>query len=153
VGGAIIAFGGWLIAGYVPSLEQQVARIVLIPVIIVVALYLTAAPALNAVYDLRPFARQLKNWQEQGIPLANFGKYHGQYQFLGRLRRPIAVIGQKNDDVAEFLANNPNGRIIAYYKTLPTEAEPLFVSPFRQMTIVVWSAKTMMAIPNLGDRR
>ncbi len=149
---AVVAVGLWLMAGRYDEAEPRVWKIALAPVVIVVAIHLATAPALNAVYDLRPFARQLKIWEDQGLPLANFGKYHGQYQFLGRLTKPMAIMGQKQDDEEAFLLNNPNGRIIAYYKKLPTRAKPLHVYRFRQIFIAVWDTETMRAHPKLGDR-
>jgi 4-amino-4-deoxy-L-arabinose transferase-like glycosyltransferase len=149
----VMVGGGWLIAGRFDSPEPRVIKIVLAPVIVVVGIHLAAKPALDAVYDLRPFAHQLKIWEDEGRPLANFGKYHGQYQYLGRLTKPMAVMGQKEGDEDAFLLNNPGGRIVAYYKSVPTRAKPLATYRFRQITIAVWDTKTMLEHPNLGDRR
>jgi len=148
----VIVVGGWLLTGRFDRPEPRVFRIVLAPIMMVTAVHLAAAPALNAVYDLRPIARQLKAWEDEGIPLANFGKYHGQYQFLGRLTRPLAVLGQNHGDEVAFLNNNPNGRVVAYYKTVPTRAKPLRQYRFRQSIIAVWDAEAMLKYPNLGDR-
>jgi len=149
----VVALGLWLMTGRSDRPEPRVFKIVLAPITMVIAVHLAAAPVLSAVYDLRPLARQLKVWQDQGVGLAYFGKYHGQYQFLGRLIKPITIIGQKTGQEEAFLGSNPNGRVIAYYKTLPTQAKPLVQYRFRQGIIAVWGAETMRTHPNLGNRR
>ena len=37
---------------------------------------------------MRPVATYVADQQKQGIAVANFGKYHGQFNFLGRLTNP-----------------------------------------------------------------
>lgn len=135
-------------------LEMQMTGLVLLPVSLVVALHLALSPVLAARYDLAPVARYLKTFEDQGLPLANFGKYHGQYHFLGRLTRPMAVIGLWVGDVETFLEANPTGRIVTYYEKgrVPDRAEPLAVYHFRQHSLVIWDAKTMLAHPGIGNR-
>ncbi len=149
----VCAAGAWLMLGQVDAPYDRVNRIVLASIALIVTVHLAAAPVLNAAYDLRPLALQLKTWEDEGIVLANFGKYHGQYQFLGRLTKPMKIMGLKQGDEEAFLSNHPNGRIIAYYKNVPSVAKPVMTVRFRKGTIVVWEAKTMAAHPHLGDRR
>jgi 4-amino-4-deoxy-L-arabinose transferase-like glycosyltransferase len=149
----IVGVGIWAMIGRYSVPEPRVNKLAAISIFTVVAIHLALAPVLKAVYDLRPFAQQLKVWEDQGIPLANFGKYHGQYQYLGRLTKPMAIMGQKEGDEEAFLQNNPGGYIVAYYRNVPTVAKPLHTYTFRRITIAVWDAKTMLANPHMGDRR
>jgi len=152
-GALLIAVGLWIFFARFDGVvdQAQIVKIVLVPVTIVVTVHLAAAPVLKAAYDLQPVSQQLKIWQDEGIALANFGKYHGQYQFMGRLTKPMAIVGRKQGDVAAFLARNPNGRVVAYYKTVPTDAKPLVQYHFRSRTIVVWDSKTLQTHPNLRN--
>ena len=84
--------------------------------------------------------------------MANFGKYHGQYHFLGRLTKPMAVIGVKNADEKNFLDAHPNGRIVAYHKTLPDVAKPVAVYRFRTLFIAIWDAATVIRHPGISER-
>ena len=120
---------------------------------VIVATHLATAPILASRYDLGPLARQLKVWEDAGIRLANFGTYHGQYHFLGRLRKPIAEIGLVNGDEAAFLKAFPEGRIVAHHRRLPAvDARPVATYTFRRRTIAVWDAATLIKHPGIAER-
>jgi 4-amino-4-deoxy-L-arabinose transferase-like glycosyltransferase len=73
--------------------------------------------AIRPAYELHPIADRLKVLEGQGVPTANEDKYHGQYDFLGRLTRPLAVVPEP--EVANWLAKNPDGKIVVYYRKEP----------------------------------
>jgi hypothetical protein len=121
-------------------------------VALVVAVHLAARPMLAAAYDLGPLSKAIGEWQGQGRAIANFGKYHGQYQFLGRLQQPITPIGLKNGDEAAFLRDHGDGLIVSYHETVPKEARPLWVQPYRGKLITVWEASTVRKYPGIANR-
>jgi hypothetical protein len=45
-------------------------------------------------------------------PLAHVGKYRGEYQFAGRLRKPLEVIGA--DDLPQWFARHPDGYVVLF---------------------------------------
>jgi len=63
-------------------------------------------------YDLRKTASILNSYEKQGRPIAHSGKYHGQFHFLGRLKRPFQVISDSQID--SWLREHPGGRVVAY---------------------------------------
>ena len=134
------------------SRTGRIGALAALSAVFVVVVHLALQPVLAAAYDLRPLALRLAEWQRQGIPLANFGKYHGQYQFLGRLTKPMAVIGIKTADEKNFLDAHPNGRIVAYYKTLPDAAKPVAVYRFRTFFVAIWDAATVIRHPGITIR-
>ena len=149
---ALAAAGlGFLFCGRF-SLTGRVQAMAGLSAVFVVASHLGMRPVLAAVYDLRPVASQLAEWERQGVPLANFGKYHGQYHFPGRLTKPIAQIGTVNPDTQTFLKDHPNGMIVAYHETLPRAAKPVAVYRFRNRLIAIWKAETVIRIPNITER-
>jgi len=97
-------------------------------------------------------ALRLAQWELDGIPLANFSKYHGQYNFLGRLKKPVTQIGILSPDKKDFLEHHPDGKIIAYHETLPTAAKPVAVYRFRDRLIAIWDARTVIRHPNITER-
>ncbi len=135
--------------GFLPG---RIGALAALSAVFVVVGHLALQPVLAAVYDLRPLALRLAEWERQGIPLANFGKYHGQYHFLGRLTKPMAVVGVKNADEKNFLDAHPNGRIVAYHKTLPDAAKPIAVYRFRTLFIAIWDAATVIRHPGIAER-
>ena len=109
-----------------------------------------ASPSLSRAYDMRPVATYVADQQKQGIAVANFGKYHGQFNFLGRLTKPLAVTGQGN--VVNWLKDHPRAKIISYYDKFKAQDKPEFMHPFRSKTIAVWDRATILAYPLVATR-
>ena len=56
----------------------------IVSVAILVTVHGVAGPQLSRAYNLKGIAFHLKELQDQGYAIAHLGKYHGQYNFLGR---------------------------------------------------------------------
>ena len=149
----VIAAGALAVLHGKPNPSAQVGRLASISAFAVLALHLAAAPILTSRYDLAPMARDLASLQESGKQIAYFGKYHGQFHFLGRMKASVAEIGLKEGDEMAFLSAHPDGVVVARYRNVPDEAVPLLTYPFRGYTYVVWPVAAMRAHPGLGNRR
>lgn len=139
------------------GIRVAVNTLTLAMVLLVATVHLVADRALTVAYDLRPIAKALKRFEDQGIRLANAGTYHGQYQFLGRLRTPMTEIGLDRSDTETFVSQNPDGVIVAYYDLerlpeIPADAEPLGEYRFRDYKVVFWRAGLLQKYPTLADR-
>ncbi len=113
-------------------------------------IHAVASPALSRAYDMRAIATYIADQQKQGVAIANFGKYHGQFNFLGRLTKPVAVTGQ--GDVVNWLKDHPKAKVISYYDKFEAQDEPEFTHPFRSKTIAVWDRRTILAHPLVATR-
>ncbi len=151
-GAALVGIAVWTVFSPDRTTQSVMIKLASLPFCFVVVLHLALSPVLHARYNMEPLAIQLKSWEDAGIPVAFFGKYHGQYQFLGRLTRALPVLGHKNNDVALYLQKHPNSRIITYYKKQPEKGTPVVVYPFRQGVTVVWDGATLIANPGLENR-
>ena len=151
-GYALVAAGFGVMASGGQPLFARTGVIAAVSAAFVVVLHLAMQPALNAAYDLKPLAMRLAEWQRQGIPIANFSKYHGQYNFLGRLTKPIIQVGMFHPDTEVFIIENPTGRIIAYHNVLPKKAEPVAVYRFRSRYVAVWDAAVVARFPEITRR-
>ncbi len=80
----------------------------------IAAVQLSAGVLLRDAYDLRPIAQRIRALQDRGVPVANEGKYHGQFHFPGRLLEPIDVI--QSEQVQAWLDAHPGGRVLAYFR-------------------------------------
>ncbi len=81
----------------------------------VTLLYLAVVRSAGLAYDIRPISARLKALQEAGVPLAHSGKYHGQYQFIGRMQdAPETVMG---GDMGKWFEAHPNGKAIVYFSS------------------------------------
>ena len=151
---ALMAAAAWVacVIPPAPRPAAQVAVLAGLSAVMVAALHLTLGPPLGKTYDLRPLAARIGAWERDGIPLAHFGKYHGQYQFLGRLEKPMAVIGVVDPDERDWLARHPGGKVVSYRKTPIESPSPVYIQPYRGGYVIVWNAADIIARPGLADR-
>ena len=107
----------------------------------IVMLHMAAAPAFSLAYDLEPAAKQVKAWQDEGRPVAYVGKYHGEFQFLGRLSQPLTTLQSLKDGQA-WAQQNRTGVVIATMrqKDIPASPAPMRVQPYRGKYLVMWDA-------------
>jgi 4-amino-4-deoxy-L-arabinose transferase-like glycosyltransferase len=113
---------------------------------LVVALQVAAAPLLQSSFDVTSAAEFLAQAQTDGHPIANVGDYHGQYEFTGRLTKPIDVINA--DDVAAWAAAHRDGLIVTYPENDPAHATvepPLYAHRYRGRYVAVWPAEAAIA--------
>ncbi len=137
-GGLLLAaaIGIWITAR--PGVSAAVRALAGGTVAAVVTVHLIAHPLLSAAHDVGPAARRLSEWQAAGHPLAHIGKYHGQFQFPGRLTAPIDAI--EIQDAADWLAAHPDGKVVTYTRN-PADSEGAdLIIPFRGKWIEVWDA-------------
>jgi hypothetical protein len=111
-----------------------------------VAMVLSAYAGLGRValanYDVEPMARRLADLQSAGRPIAHLGKYHGQFQFAGRLRQPLAVF-ESPDALRRWTADHPDGGVVVYSRVPPPlpGGEPEFVQRYRGGHLMLWRAE------------
>lgn len=104
-------------------------------------------------HDLHPIGDHLRMLQQSGVPIAHIGSYLGQFQFVGRLTRPIEVL--EPEQVPRWVESHPCGRLIGYSDAaLSREAqasaahspstrghplgEPEFSQGYRRKRVFVW---------------
>jgi len=120
---------------------------------LVISVHLTLKPLLDKAYDLTPLAHELARLEAQGFPLAHVSKYHGQFHFMGRLKNPIAVIGQDNDSrILDWAKQTPKGKVITYQGTISTTAKPEFIHRFRRVFITIWDRDQILTDPSVAYR-
>ncbi len=131
LGAAVVIFF-WL-----PGTLHRAAALTALGAVLVASVHLMARPRLAHAYDLRGLAERLAIWQRAGFAIAYVGAYHGQFQFLGRLRQPIdAIVGE---EVETWLLLNRNAKIMAVRRTIDQgRLRPDVVQPYRSRLIGVW---------------
>jgi hypothetical protein len=125
-------------------------RVMQLSATMIVAFSLVQVTLLTAAlpyYDLRPVSRYLQEQQARGVPLANIGKYHDQFQFFGRLAEPLAVVMEH--DAAAWAQQHPEGVMVAYYEdAVPDVAPPpLLRAPYRGGWMAVWQGHDVADYP------
>lgn len=111
--------------------------------VVIVDYEFDAAP--RRYYDLREVAAYLGRMEREGRPLAHGHNYQGEYHFLGRLTRPLALL--HDNRVLDWAKQNPEGRYIAHLKSSPADSRPApeFYQPYRGKWIAVWRAADVVA--------
>lgn len=144
---ALLAMAAIYAGGYGPGLAARLGILGFLSTASIVALHLSLAPVLAERFDLKPISQKLGQWQRSGVALAFVGKYHGQFNFMGRLQTPIAVIGLKGDDLKDWLAENPEGRIVRVIGRLPEASATLYSQPYRGRFLIVFDSARALADP------
>jgi 4-amino-4-deoxy-L-arabinose transferase-like glycosyltransferase len=107
-----------LIARGLVAVEGAAARVPRIAWVCATATAALCATAMTVLaprgFDVTDMAQRLKQLETAGTPVAHIGKYHGQYQFVGRLERPLDVIG--GGEIGRWALAHPEGRLVAYFR-------------------------------------
>ncbi len=104
--------------------------------------------AAGPAYDVTPTARFLAKLEAKDVPIAHLGKYHGQYQFLGRLHRPLDVV--QEGGLRAWAASHPKGEVVIYSSDPPpsTGPRPSFLQRYKGGWVAVWNAATLCSFHN-----
>ena len=99
-------------------------------------LHLAVLPYLAVGFDVAPLARKIHSWQEAGRPVAHAGRYHGQFQYAGRLEQPLEVIPRRTE--RDWLARHPGGKVISHAPLQPGQGGDVEYSRrLRKWTVIV----------------
>lgn len=101
--------------------------------------------------ELRPLALRLATLQQTGHALAWLGKYHGQFQFLGRLQQRLEPLADERG-LRAWLAAHPEGYVLVTYREpRPGVPAALRVQPYRSGSLVLWPARELLRRPRHLD--
>ncbi len=70
-------------------------------------------------YELNGIATVINDMQRQGRSVAVFGKYHGEFNFVGRLEQPIETL--RLPGFADWLVRHPDGVLVLNLDKQPSE--------------------------------
>ncbi len=130
--------GSLLMAKTRPSVIARTRHLAAISVALMVIFTLGIVGPARHRYDVSAAAAHVRELMMSKTPVAYVGDYNGEFQFLGRLPRPLTVLNPHN--VLDWAQANPNG-VIAWrfrYKP-PIKAEPIRIFPWRSKKVGFWS--------------
>jgi 4-amino-4-deoxy-L-arabinose transferase-like glycosyltransferase len=133
------------------SLLRRLSAISILSMVLVLSVDLSLRPALAERFNMKEVSQKFGDWQRAGTHLAYVGKYHGQFNFLGRLGETIASIGLQDPDLEDWLAENPQGRVIYIRAELPVTTTPIHVQPYRGQYLIVLDTAQVLANPTILD--
>jgi len=136
-GASMLLAGLGFLAGFARIFPGRPAAPTSITLVFVLGLHAGFAEVARRAYDLGPTAHYLALVEKEGRPVAVVGGYHGQFHFLGRLRRPFVLL----DGGAEhaWILANPRGRVVEDLRDAPPGVGHVeFSQPYRDDVLVVW---------------
>lgn len=103
-------------------------------------------------YDMRPISQLLHEKQQDGFSIVHQGKYHGQYQFLGRLTQPLVAL-QDSNEIGSYAARHEKVALITYESRdkIVSEADIYFQQPFRNRKVVLWNKKGIAKVVSFKE--
>jgi 4-amino-4-deoxy-L-arabinose transferase-like glycosyltransferase len=126
-------------AGY----KKMLAPAAKISMAIVAMTYLAIGVWFNRAYDVEPVSRVIAGLQRSGAAVAHLGRYHGQFQFAGRLQRPLIVI-RNAEDWRAFTREFPRGYVIAYSRQIIEGA--LYRQRFRSRSVFLLRVDALSSV-------
>ncbi|MFP5344051.1 MAG: glycosyltransferase family 39 protein, partial [Gammaproteobacteria bacterium] len=142
--GMVSAGIGMLLLFLHPALPlQRVIALSLASVLMISTLYLTLIRSAAHAYDLHAASAYIAELQRAGHPVAYIDKYHGQFQFLGRLREPLRVIG--GAQVQDWIQAHPGGRVVSAEDNWRPAGNPRpeFSQPYRGKILSIWGREAL----------
>ena len=147
--GALLLFAALLAAWTGRQDSRRMPGLALLGAALYASALLTLSDNLWRRYDVRPMAEELRKLQDHSIPLANNGFYHAQFQFAGRLKKPIDELLNPTD-IAPWFEKHPDGMVILYDDPRPGEAAPAFIQPYLGEHAMLLNAEQARARGLLG---
>lgn len=144
---AFISVGFFFVGFALLGIRYKNARILikgigLSSLLLISTILICLKSAIHEKYDLEKVSLLLKEKENQGTPIGKIGKYHGQYHFMGRLKKPISVLEGKKE-ISRYANNHPEAVIIDYVNAHEAvDAENIyFEQPYRGKKLVLWKAR------------
>lgn len=134
----IILLGGILLLMRVSSINNLLKIIALSSVITIMIVLIGANKFLDR-YDVKKFAQILKKKQEEGYEIVHYGKYSGQYQFLGRLTQPLIVLNDEKN-ISEYIKTRKKFILITYEKKEKSidKNNVLYQKLYKGRKVILW---------------
>lgn len=122
-----------------------VPRLAVVALLTMAGIHLLVMRPIAAAYDIRPMAAAIAQAQAQGLNVAHWGKYHAQYQFAGRLNRPLTQLTAR-PAIDAWLRAHPDGVVVMYFSrdTDLTPLQPRFVQAFRSRNAALLDASAAL---------
>ncbi|HZX33318.1 MAG TPA: glycosyltransferase family 39 protein [Rhodocyclaceae bacterium] len=123
-------------------------RLALVSASLVAIVLLLVLRPLWPAFDMEPLARQLKELEGQGVPIAHVSAYNDQYHFYGRLSRPLEEI--QRDQVEAWFGKHPGGRAVVYLKRLSDVPAGILAWPYLDGAVALVDAEGNRRLPGRG---
>lgn len=113
------------------DLQKLIRRMTALSITAVLGCYALIQWRFASAYDVTPMATRIATLQHADFAVGNVGRYHGQFNFAGRLQAPVTVIDDEKR-WQRFLTMYPEGYVVTYSRSRPSKEREILMSvPFR----------------------
>jgi 4-amino-4-deoxy-L-arabinose transferase-like glycosyltransferase len=125
----------------------KLRRIAAASLIASAAAYILFTAAEYPAFDMRPASRMLARAEADGRAIGNLGIYDGQFEFMGRMTRPIERL-YGGQELQDWALKHPRGIVVEYPSRLsPSDLRyARLVQPYRGSWMVIWDAPILAAL-------
>ncbi|HNY66702.1 MAG TPA: glycosyltransferase family 39 protein [Deltaproteobacteria bacterium] len=118
--------------------------------VLLAAMLVTGLAGVFRLYDMRGISSYIAGVQRREEAVCYVGTYHGVFNFLGRLEKPLDVI--QEDQVLLWAACHPDGCIVADEKHLgPVPGlKPDYETPWGHHTFRLWKGSSVAGVHRQG---
>ena len=103
---------------------------------IVVANLVFGVTELRSIHSAEPIAEVIAPAEDDGI--AFLGNYHAQFNFAGRLKRPVAEV-HGTEELAQWMNTHPGGLLVGKLNRGPDDWAPQTTIDFRGSPYGIWA--------------
>ena len=121
-------------------------KLVITNIIVMFMVFVGVIDHSGNAYDLRAISHELKKLETQEISLAYLGKYAGQFDFSGKLTKPVQSLN--NDELFNWANSNPKGAVVVIFGDKPSfeEIKVLYNTFYRGGYIAILSSSDINRI-------
>lgn len=135
----LLGFGLYFLARPFRSPGEALRGITLCVAIGLFVFFATTGRGILKRYDLKPLARLVGEKMKRGACVAFVGTYHGEFQFLGRLKEPVVEL--KGVSYKTYLKAHPDCLVIDTVRIRDMggelkKIEFCYIQPFRRQRVI-----------------
>jgi 4-amino-4-deoxy-L-arabinose transferase-like glycosyltransferase len=141
-----IFIGLILLAWFVKDKFLFLWKLVITNIVVIFMIFVGVIDHSGNAYDLRAISHELKKLETQEISLAYLGKYAGQFDFSGKLTKPVQSLN--NDELFNWTNSNPKGAVVIIFGDKPgfEELKVLYNTFYRGGYIAILSSSDINRI-------
>ncbi|MEE9494205.1 MAG: glycosyltransferase family 39 protein [Gammaproteobacteria bacterium] len=128
---------------------QSLGKVTIFSLLLISLFHIVAVPLQGAKHDLTPVSEKIALLQQQEVAVANLGKYHGEFHFLGRLIQPLSEIPYNAEAIRSWLLEHPKGMIVMYDRHSAMQVpDTVYRQPYRQGQLIILPVQWLMSDPD-----
>jgi hypothetical protein len=140
--GVVVVVSGLVLAlKHLKTFRAAVVALTLSSAIAVSSVHVFVFSAGGYAYDLERMAQFLRSMETEQRPLLMVNEYHGQFNYLGRLKNKVDTIPERA--AQGWFLGHTRGRVIIVSNVPPPNwLRPWFVQAYRGRYMTVWDMDT-----------